>query len=110
MAGYKKKRFQGRNHAELLARAVAKTLGLPYLNGLYKKQGRKQVGLSGIERRKNIEGAFYVQGDAFYKKRVLVVDDVFTTGSTMNEVAKTLRKEGKAKEVYGLTLFNVVDP
>jgi predicted amidophosphoribosyltransferase len=60
--------------------------------------------LSPIERRRNIKGAFIVtQPELVQGKTVLLVDDILTTGFTLAECARTLRKAG-AKEVYGLAL------
>ncbi len=71
------------------------------------KHTHTQVGLSGAERRDNLKGAFRVSNkQAFYGKKVLIVDDVKTTGATIHECAKTLRKAG-ANEVYALTLASV---
>ena len=64
------------------------------------------MGLDREERIKNAADAYYAEGDGFVGKVVLVIDDVFTTGSTIDSVAKTLRKAG-AKKVYGLTIFSV---
>lgn len=66
-----------------------------------------QTGLSGSERRRNLKGAFAVAEPARIKeKRILLVDDVFTTGTTVNECARTLRKAGAA-DVQVLTLARV---
>ncbi len=63
-----------------------------------------QTGLSKENRRVNLEGAFMVADKSLVKgKTILIVDDIYTTGSTMSQVAETLMK-AKAKEVYGLTL------
>lgn len=104
----KNKRSKKLNHTELLAYHFSDMTTLPLLGGLYKKAGiPKQVGLSGKERRENAVNAYYADKDAFKGKNVLLIDDVFTTGSTMNNVAKILKEEGKAKSVTCLTLFSV---
>ena len=61
-----------------------------------------QSQLSGRERRSNLQGVFSVgNGAEVQGKRILVVDDVFTTGSTVNECARVLRKAGAARiEVF----------
>lgn len=63
-----------------------------------------QTGLSGAERRKNLAGAFSLKNRDLVKgKNILLVDDVFTTGSTVNECAKVLKKAGAEKiEVFTL--------
>nr|WP_320010497.1 ComF family protein [uncultured Desulfobulbus sp.] len=63
-----------------------------------------QVELSGKKRRKNLKHAFTLQAGAeMRKKSILVVDDVFTTGSTVNECAKVLKRQGASRvEVFTL--------
>lgn len=66
-----------------------------------------QTGLSGKERRKNLSGAFSVKNSQRVdKKNIVLVDDVYTTGTTLNECAKTLKAHG-AKDVQALTLARV---
>lgn len=68
-----------------------------------------QTGLSGSARRKNLKNAFQVtNADEVKKKNVLLVDDVYTTGATVNECAKVLRRAG-AREVQVFTLARVED-
>lgn len=66
-----------------------------------------QTGLSGAERRKNIKGAFMVSGINIAGGKILLVDDVFTTGTTVNECAWVLCRAG-AREVQVLTLARVL--
>lgn len=61
-----------------------------------------QYGLAPDKRRSNVRGCFAVQGDVRGAK-ILLVDDILTTGATLDEAAKTLRQAG-AKSVYALTL------
>lgn len=61
-----------------------------------------QYGLTPDKRRSNVHGCFKVQGDVRGKK-ILLVDDILTTGATLDEAAKTLKQAG-AKSVYALTL------
>jgi len=68
-----------------------------------------QTSLSGRERRTNLRGAFRVKNpDRVKGKRVVLVDDIYTTGSTLNECARTLKKAG-AERVTALTLARVID-
>lgn len=62
-----------------------------------------QVGLSKQERINNIKNAFAISEIDLQGKRILIIDDVTTTGSTLNECARVLMESG-ASEVYGLTL------
>lgn len=69
---------------------------------------RPQTGLKGNERRKNVVGAFAVRDAMQIRgKKICLVDDVFTTGTTVNECAKTLKKAG-ASSVEVATLAMVV--
>lgn len=61
-----------------------------------------QYGLAPDKRRSNVRGCFAVQGDVRGAK-ILLVDDILTTGATLDEAAKTLKQAG-AKSVYALTL------
>ena len=61
-----------------------------------------QYGLAPDKRRSNVRGCFAVQGDVCGAK-ILLVDDILTTGATLDEAAKTLKQAG-AKSVYALTL------
>lgn len=66
------------------------------------KETVPQYGLAPDKRRSNVRGCFAVQGDVRGKK-ILLVDDILTTGATLNEATKTLKQAG-AKSVYALTL------
>ncbi len=96
---------RGYNQAAMLARPLALAIQRPFVPVLLRKtrESPTQVGLSASQRRKNVEGAFEA-GDqrVFSGRKVLVIDDVTTTGSTMNACARALIQAGAA-EVYGLT-------
>ena len=67
-----------------------------------------QTGLSQANRQKNLEHAFkVVDKQKVRNKIVLIFDDIYTTGATLDECAKTLKKAGAVK-VYGLTLAHSV--
>ncbi len=95
---------RGYNQAFLFARPFAWAIQKPFIPNLVqrKRNTSSQVGLSRSERQKNIQDAFLGQSRASGMK-VLVLDDVTTTGATLMECAKALRDQG-AQEVYGLTL------
>lgn len=91
----KEKKRRGFNQSELLAKATAERLKLPYEALLTKvRDTSDQKKLGGRERAKNMEGAFTAAGGSVKGKTVLIVDDVFTTGATANECAKALKKAG----------------
>lgn len=99
--GEKKKR--GFNQSELLAEDVAARLNMPLLPALVKKKATgEQKSLDKKERQKNLEGAFECVFKEVKGRRILLIDDIFTTGATANECARTLVKAG-AKEVSVLT-------
>jgi ComF family protein len=99
-------RERGFNQSLLLARALSSHLGshLDYLSFIRTKHTRAQTGLGKEERKRNVKDAFSVIApDAITGKKITLVDDVFTTGYTLNECAKTLKKSG-AVAVICLTL------
>lgn len=101
-----RERKRGYNQGRLLARRIAYLAGLPLGDGIIsKKDGfARQVGLTRAERRRNLEGSFRVDDkQAINGRRVLIVDDVMTTGSTVDVLAATLKKAGAA-EVSVLTV------
>lgn len=99
-------RMRGFNQAVVLAREIAEGNGthmdLECL--IRRKGGRPQVGLHPKERRRNIRGCFAVtSGEGIEGRKVLLVDDVLTTGATAKECTRVLKKAG-AKEVRFLAL------
>lgn len=99
-----RQRDRGYNQSEILAKIIRKKLGLKILNPLKRKKTKPQVGLSGRARRKNLEGAFYLRKNVDIKdKTIILIDDVSTTGTTLEECAKVLRAAG-AKRVWGLVI------
>jgi len=103
-------RERGFNQSQLIAKVLAKSWKIPLsLHNLRRcRWTTPQTGLSAAERERNIRGAFSVaRPDRFTDKRLLLVDDVYTTGSTVTECAKTLCRYG-AKEVYVITVARSV--
>ncbi len=99
-------RRRGFNQAELLARAVAGKINAPVSGTLQVvRRTRDQVELSAAGRRANVAGAFSARDGV--RGRVLLIDDVFTTGATMSACAETLRGAG-AREVHALSLCRTV--
>lgn len=103
-------RFLGRryNQAALLAGALARASDTPWLpDALHRiRPTQRQTALKGIARRRNVEGAFAVHprhAEPLRGKTVLLVDDVFTTGATLNECTKALHQAG-VRDVFVVTL------
>ena len=100
-----KKRRRGYDQAELLARRVGEVSGIAVVPALEKIRatGTQSHLNDGAERRANVEGAYRALPELdLTGKRVVLVDDVFTTGSTMGQCAACLRGAG-AERVVGLT-------
>lgn len=95
---------RGFNQSELLAADIGERLGMPVLPALSKvKDTPPQKELTGKERAENLKGCFALRFGEYVKgRKILLVDDVFTTGSTANECARTLLK-GRARSVTVLT-------
>lgn len=99
----KERRKRGYNQSELLAREIANSLSLECRPSLEKvKESPEQKSLSAKERAENLKGVFFCSDAALKGKRVLLIDDVFTTGATANECSSVLLKAG-ASNVLVLT-------
>jgi ComF family protein len=107
----KRLRQRGFNQSLLLAHGVSERFMIPlnYDNLIRSRYTRPQVELSGIERAENVRGAFNLLRPAeICEKKILLIDDVFTTGATMNECAKVLKDAG-ASTVTVLTLARTTE-
>jgi len=107
--GQKRKRDRGYNQAAVLARSLAYAIHTPYHPEALSRtrETRTQVGLTAVERRKNVEGAFSAAAEKVNGKAVLVIDDVTTTGSTISACAQALIDAG-ASAVFGMTLARAI--
>jgi ComF family protein len=99
-----RERQRGFNQAEL----IASRLGRPMATRLLRRRKNtpSQTGFTRNQRKRNLAAAFEVRGEV--KGTVIVVDDVYTTGSTMNEIARTLKRAG-AGRVEVLTVARVAN-
>lgn len=101
-----KERVRGFNHALVLASGLGEKLSLPVFSSLKRVRDTKsQTGLDRKKRKENMKDAFVVTGkqNEVFGATIFLVDDVMTSGATLSEAAKVLKKAG-AKHVYGLVL------
>jgi ComF family protein len=94
-------RERGFNQAQELARRIGRALALPVMSNACRKVADTlpQAALRWTERARNVRGAFVCDAD-LSGKRVAIVDDVLTTGATLNELAKNIKRAGAA-QVHG---------
>jgi ComF family protein len=103
-------RWRGFNQAVLLARPLARARGIPLdVDALCRhRPTQPQAGLAAVARRPNMRGAFSVRRrEAVAGRSILLVDDVYTTGATVNECARVLRGAG-ARRVDVLVLARAI--
>ena len=96
--------FRGFNQAELLAAPISKHFGWPLLGSVIarRRAGRPQVGRGKLQRQRNVRNAFTPLAQVT-GRRLLLLDDVVTTGSTLTACAAALRRAG-AQSVTALAL------
>ena len=104
-----KRRIRGFNQAEYLADRIGDFYGIPTASGVLRKIKKKksQKKLDAGDRRRNLSDAFEV-AERLDGWKILLVDDVYTTGSTMDAAAACLREAG-ADQVYFLTVCMGID-
>ena len=100
-----KKKYRGYNQAEVFAKALSEVTGIPIADKIIRRDSdttaMKQ--LNSLKRKKNLLNAFSLQENVVQFRKVLIVDDIYTTGTTMDEVTKVL-KQGGIQEVYGMSI------
>ncbi len=99
-------KIKGFDHVGLIGKKLSKKSGLPFLKMMEViSQRKQQVGSSNQERRSLVDGKYGVRKELLYKTsgNIVLIDDVFTTGATVNECAKVLKLAG-AKSVYVYTI------
>jgi ComF family protein len=101
----KKLKQRGFNQAELIAKGLSEHLEIPISSDALKKtrRTRPQAELDQKQRQENVSGVFACQKQELIAgRKILLIDDVFTTGATMQEAARTLKAAG-AKNICGIT-------
>ena len=98
-------RKRGYNQAELIGRALAKKINIPLdVNVLFRdKKTEPQKKLSKEIRIKNLENAFKVSTNVVRYNKIILVDDIYTTGATINACARVLKQAG-VQEVYFISI------
>jgi ComF family protein len=106
-----RQRERGFNQSEVLAEGISRVMGVSLTKDVLtrKRNTKDQTYLNARQRAENVKGAFVVtQPEKTDGKRVILVDDVMTTGATLNECARVLQEAGAAG-VFAATLAAVVD-
>jgi ComF family protein len=101
-----RKRTRGYNQSEIIAKKIASHFNWNYVPSIVKKHKAtlSQANLSAESRFTNVEDAFSVDSkNRIEESNLLIVDDVFTTGSTVNEISRTLQRH-QVNKVYVLTM------
>lgn len=100
-----KRRRRGYNQAEVFAKALGRETAIPVGRNLVKriKNTIPQKALNDKQRKDNLKGAFQVRTNIVKYSKILLVDDIYTTGATVDAIAEVLKKAG-VKEVYFLSI------
>jgi ComF family protein len=103
--GKVRKRQRGYNQVELITSALARSTNIPHGNSILKRvrDTRSQVGLDPTARFSNLEKVFFAENGSIFERKVLLVDDLLTSGATIVSCAEALFRGG-ASQVYALTI------
>lgn len=103
--GKQREKKRGYNQAGILAKQIAAQIGIPFYENLILRcrDTLPQKGLDVAQRQNNLKKAFIISQNVVKLNTIIIVDDIYTTGSTMDAVATTL-KEGGVKNVYFVAL------
>ena len=101
----RKRKERGFDPCALITENLSDRTGIPavYDRLVRIRRTNPQNGLDAMQRRSNLKGAIEVAGDAPVKEPVLLIDDIYTTGATIDECCRALKRKG-VKEIYFLTL------
>lgn len=102
----KKQIERGFNQSEIFANLLSDSYEIPFIDGLKRVRNTKaQARLSRLDRLENLRQAFVYSGkEKLDGKRILIIDDVVSTGSTIMECVRAMKNEG-AQDVVGICLF-----
>ena len=103
---YNRKVTRGYNQSALIAKEMAKYLNIEYSDKVLLKKinNKAQSTKNKEERKENVIGVYHIKNEyKIYNKKIILLDDIYTTGSTVNECAKVLKKSG-AKRVDVITI------
>jgi len=102
----RRRQERGYNQATLLARDLGEALDCPVIEGTLQRNRETlpQVGLNALQRRQNVAGAFSCTSGAVVNLRVMLIDDVCTSGATLEACAAALWTDGQAASVRALTV------
>ena len=100
-----RKRKRGYNQAELIARRLSKLSGIPMEAALIRrvKKTRPLKGLSNSERQNNLKRAFKIDINDVKLNTIVIIDDIYTTGATIDSMAQVLKEKG-VKKIYFMAL------
>lgn len=100
----KRKKWRGFNQSELIADRLAEEFGWKKISGLERiKNSRPQAKTKETERKKNIKDCFRFADQRLDGKKIILIDDVATSGATLEEASRALKNAG-AESVWGLTV------
>ena len=107
----RKKRERGFDQCALLALELSKQTGIPVQTGnlIRKRYTQPQKGLNARQRHENLHGAFLVRSPEALPASVMLIDDIYTTGATIDECCRVLRQAG-VREINFMTLCTPRDP
>ncbi|UCD06370.1 MAG: ComF family protein [candidate division WOR-3 bacterium] len=92
-----KRTRRGHNQSDILSRLISRETGIRLEYILRRiKNTRTQTRLNAEQRRENVRNAFALGNGCVQSKKILLIDDVLTTGATMNECARLLKEHGAA--------------
>lgn len=101
----KRERKRGYNQADLLAQSIGRRMGVPVLRRtlVRTKNTAPLKRLNPQERQNNLKKAFKIARNDVELKTIIIIDDIYTTGSTIKEAARVLKQAG-AEKIYFITL------